>query len=268
MKKLTIFILILTLFISVVSINGNEVHAQKIKWGKITVDDEIDWGKIQIKKNVYSYKLKGNKLVRNEKKVKKGKEYAVKEFDFRKIGNKYLNLYKVGKNLYIAKSKNVKYTYLSKEIRNKLVGNGTLQGTITWQYNKYIGTKPDVGANVIAFPKWNLEFISMNDLTLSAESPSYAKKKGIYTTKVDGFGNYNLTLPAGGYYILIKSAKTTRNPNDQLDDNVLNTIVSCTDGFIDTNNFGLYWYNSISEEIHITKGETYTLSKDWGYTYF
>lgn len=268
MKKLTLFMLMLTLFISVVSIGGNEAHAQKIKWGKITIDDETDWGKIQIKKNVYSYKLKGNKLVRNEKQVKKGKEYAVKEFDFRKINNKYLNLYKVGKNLYIAKSKNVKYTYLSKEIRNKLVGNGTLQGSITWQYNKYIGTKPDIGAKVIAFPKWRLEWISIEDLALSAESPSYAKGKGIYSTKVDGFGNYTLALPSGEYYILIRSLKTTRNPNEQLNTNVMETISLCTYGFSETNSFGLYLFNSMSEEIYITKGETYTISKDWGYTYF
>lgn len=267
MKKLTIFILMLTLFISVVSINGNEVHAQKIKWGKITIDDEKAYGKIKINEDTVSYKLKNKKMIKNKKKLKKGKEYPVYNNDYYNVGKKSIELFKIGKNLYVQTSEKAEYDPLTKEIRNKLVGNGTLQGSITWQYNTYIGTRPDTGADVIAFQKWEAQKISITDLVAILNGKEDGSDYGIYYTQVDGFGRYSLPLASGKYTILIRSRKTTRDYKEPISENVEKTMKTYIPDFKSTD-LAMYFYNHLVKDVKITKGETYTISKDWGYTYF
>lgn len=273
MKKLIGFILISVLFISVVSIGDNEVHAEKFKWGKVTIDDETSWGKVQIKKNTSVYKKSGKNFVKvKNKTLKKGEEYGVfKVLYNKKINKKKVNLIKLYGNSYVIKNKNVKYLILTPEVRNKLVGNGTLQGSITWQYNKFIGTKPDINAHIIAFPKQYFSQTRIDYLALSSTSPSYAKNAGFFSTTVNGFGNYTLPLPSGKYYILIKSHNTTRNSNESIDNYVKSIMKKNVVDFTTNSNiydFGLNNYNHDIWEIEIKKGEIIDISKDWGYTYF
>lgn len=267
MKKLTLFLLISVLFISAISICDNEAHAEKFKWGKVTIDDEKAYGKIKINEATISYKLKGKKVIKNKKKLKKGKEYPVYDNAYYNVGKKSIELFKIGKNLYVQTNENAEYDPLLRKTRNKLVGSGTLQGNITWQYNRYIGTKPDVGSYVIAFSKWEPSTLSTSDLVSMLNEGSANAEYGIYFTQVDGFGNYSLPLASGKYDILIISMKTTRDYNQPVPDNVVNMMNKYLYDFKSTD-LGLNLSNHLIKYITITKGETYTLSKDWGYTYF
>lgn len=82
---------------------------------------------------------------------------------------------------------------------------GKLSGNLTWQYNKAIGTKPDVGAKAIIIPKNFERTDDMYLLKLDALTLSF-NNYGIYSAKADGYGKYIIDdIPIGDYYILLVS---------------------------------------------------------------
>lgn len=148
---------------------------------------------------------------------------------------------------------------------------GKIKGTITWQYNEFIGTKPDVGAKIALIPanltkntgpKHEIYFFA---LTLSSNSP---ETTGIYTTKANGYGEYEMNdVPAGEYYILIVSQKTrsdlTINKWDAL---ILQEIFSEDEWKVLQLNLKLNKYEF--EKIEIKENKVIDVSHDFGYTYF
>lgn len=267
MKKLTLFLIISVLFISVLSFGDNEAHAEKFKWGKVTIDDEKAYGKVKIKNNVPSYKIKNKKMVKNKTKLKKGKEYAVYSDGVitQSNGDKNIDTFKIGENLY-TDNKNVKYYPLDRNTRSKLVGNGTLQGTVTWEH-RFKGTKPDIRARIVAFPKWRFNKISSKDFEYGAVFSQQAKNKGFYSTLADDYGNYTLTLPTGEYYILIKSNNTIRNYKATVDELIIETVNVNINNTFDENSYAIGLANVYAQEIEIAKGEIINISKDWERNY-
>lgn len=70
---------------------------------------------------------------------------------------------------------------------------GSLSGNVYWKYNDYVGNKPDAGSEVFLY-----------DTTFTTEL-------GKATTDVQG--NWKLeNIPAGYYYLLIRSNNTTNSP--------------------------------------------------------
>lgn len=101
-----------------------------------------------------------------------------------------------------------------------------IRGVITYFFNEHQGNKPDLGAEVFAVdtakcPKYNSDIAFQYDLaTLKTDKGDDFKAidtKNALNNKeiidspdankatVDGAGNYSLDLPAGTYYVLIRS---------------------------------------------------------------
>ena len=86
------------------------------------------------------------------------------------------------------------------------VGTCTIRGNVVWQYNRYVGTKADVGAKVLLLRRFEpkLELMPLLDET--------DRDKGVYVTEVDLLGKYEIgDLPPGSYDLLVLSKNTTRN---------------------------------------------------------
>lgn len=146
-------------------------------------------------------------------------------------------------------------------------GNGSIKGVITWQYNNFVGTKPDNGANIVLISK-NKDKNSDNvAFTLTLKQNPNGKNE-IYTAEADGYGNYEMDdVPVGQYYLLIKSNKT--NSNMTIDDNtasILQGLFSENDWNKLQNTLKLNKYLLKTEEIKTNK--TIIESYDFGYTYF
>ncbi len=89
---------------------------------------------------------------------------------------------------------------------------GSLTGVITYQYNKYIGTRPDVGAKILLvqtnhIPTKN-DYLNIGMMRNYKERPDLSDPT-VYSVEADGMGNYYFdNIPAGEYYMLIESQKT------------------------------------------------------------
>lgn len=148
---------------------------------------------------------------------------------------------------------------------------GNLTGTITYQYNKYIGTKADVGAGILLVQTNHVPLISDNGTFLSFQEIGFDDPM-IHWTKVDGFGNYYLdNIPAGYYYLLVLSEETNESPemeeaNKGLAENYLKGKI--TDEALDRLKLNLSLNSFEFEIIEIKENQTTRFSHDFGYTYY
>jgi len=143
---------------------------------------------------------------------------------------------------------------------------GNIKGTITWQYNRYIGTKADTGARIALIPK-NLDKNLDNSFFCSVISQIPQGKDGIYTGKADGYGYYEINdVPIGQYYLLLVSRNTFSSGNIYgWDANTLKSVFSENDYSSLELNLKIYKYKFTT--IEIKKDKTITESHDFGYTY-
>ena len=157
-----------------------------------------------------------------------------------------------------------------KKIQSKVYSSkhtGSVTGVITWQYNKYVGTKADVGAQVFLIQK--------NKLPLEEDSSTFwgfhTDDPTVLSTTVDGMGNYYFdNVPAGDYYILIISKATTAMP--AIAELECTLVTSCLKGLVATKGLEvitdrLALYNGYIDDVTVENGKTVRISKDWGYTY-
>lgn len=91
---------------------------------------------------------------------------------------------------------------------------GTVKGCITYQYNEAIGTRGDVGADILLIPNdlpdGSLDII--NAITF------INLPEGCLHAEADGYGNYILQdVPVGKYVIVIRSKNTRCKENTMLD---------------------------------------------------
>ncbi|MDX1806603.1 MAG: S-layer homology domain-containing protein [Paenisporosarcina sp.] len=147
-------------------------------------------------------------------------------------------------------------------------GVGTVKGSVTWQYNDFIGTKPDVGAKVFLIPN-GFKHTNFTDLNLFTMIGSIPKLSNLHYAKVDGFGYYELNdVPAGDYTIIITSKNTTRNPDSDI------MVKLVLEKLLGPTNYALFelfnlkinkheWYS-----IEVKKDRTLNVSKDFGNTYY
>ncbi len=145
---------------------------------------------------------------------------------------------------------------------------GSVNGLITYQYNRYIGTRADVGAKVMLVQANHipLAFDSLNFLVISSYDDPL-----IYSTTVDGNGNFYFdNIPSGEYYLIVKGKNTNESPaitelnissaklylNGKISNEALENLIL---------NIELYSFDI--EKIKVERGQTVRYSKDWGYTY-
>ncbi|MDB5042233.1 MAG: hypothetical protein JWN27_2959 [Candidatus Eremiobacteraeota bacterium] len=100
---------------------------------------------------------------------------------------------------------------------------GSAVGLLTWQYNDFVGTKPDVGASACLIPLRATKVVAddakgvMLDAHLGIDTT--INKYGWVCGKADGSGAVNLdAVPPGTYTALVISEKTTRNFKAPLSD--------------------------------------------------
>ncbi len=148
---------------------------------------------------------------------------------------------------------------------------GTVKGLITWQYNDFVGTKPDVGATVFLLPSSCSNKIKDEDAVsyfLGTKAPS-----GFYYAKANGNGNYEIpNVKAGQYTAVIISKNTNRNVLEETDIDFLKEYI-LTDFFSKdkveyfcTVNINIHQF--VNKDIKVEPKTTLDLSNDFGNTYF
>lgn len=149
-------------------------------------------------------------------------------------------------------------------IRNK---TGNIKGSITWQYNSLIGTKPDTGAKIALIPK-NLKPLANNEFFCLLIRQNPQGKNGIYTTNADGYGNYEIQdIPINNYYLLIISNNTKSDLKIQSYDKQRLQYLFTEKGW---NNLkvNLKLGKIELKEVQIKENKTINKSCDFGHTYF
>lgn len=146
---------------------------------------------------------------------------------------------------------------------------GNIKGTITWQWNAYIGTKPDVNARVflipVGFDKLSLTQQEVNDYVLTGKIPA---KTDLFYKNVDGFGKYEINgIPSGKYVIIVVSKNTTRNTAEKIPDAEANLIKSLIRDYSLAEKSWLTMNKHKVETITITANQTLDYSTDFGYTW-
>ena len=153
---------------------------------------------------------------------------------------------------------------------------GSVSGNITYYYNKYKGNVPDTDSNVILIPK---------DGTANAMPTlkSYVEWKmihilngnqyKIYSTKVDGTGQFSFSnIPIGEYIIFIISKGTTSGSGFDNKSAYATSISGIVSNYVNSENakylgesVGFQKYNS--DSIIIRKDTNTIYSYDFGITY-
>jgi len=144
-----------------------------------------------------------------------------------------------------------------------------LEGVITWQYNDFIGTKPDVGAKIFLIPRdfnpTNFKQIDLEGYSMIGIAP---KNSNLFYTEANGYGNYKLkNIPVGEYILVVSSKKTTRDPDGEviIEDILKERLGKAYDQFF-LFNVGDY-KNYTWSFIEVQKNETIEFSHDFGYSY-
>ncbi len=151
------------------------------------------------------------------------------------------------------------------------IKTGSVEGNITWQYNKYVGTKADTGAYVALIPiEGNTKEKDNNSFAMLRDTNG---ENGIYSAKVDGMGEYFIDdVPVGKYLVLIVSRNTTEG--DRFDDeeawlqwtsDIFSPLISDTD--LKTLQLMIGYKSWHFYTIEIKEGKIKRISHDFGYTY-
>lgn len=260
MKKIFISFLTAILLITL-SLTPTSVKAETT-WGKIELKKDMI-GKVKILKNTSSYKIV-NKKLKKIATLKKGKEYGVYSY-----AKTYGGIYKIGSNKYVKKSSSIKYYKVPKALQDELIGTGTVEGDITWQYNRYIGTKPDVGAKIFLIPiDFDPKKFKQHDLEIYSIIGSPPDNSYLYYGKTSGYGSYEISdVRTGKYLLVVSSHDTRRNPNEEvyIEDELKERLGKAYETFYQ---FNVGYFNNYHwKTIEVKKNGTVNYSHDFGYTY-
>lgn len=146
---------------------------------------------------------------------------------------------------------------------------GSLKGTITWQYNDFVGTKPDVNAKILLI-RTDFDKNTITDVEEGVFAIGLApKNSGLFAGKANGYGNYEIgNLPVGEYHIMIVSAQTTRDimlPVDEYPITKLKPYIQKWDEFLSLSLMDKKYHVAT---ITIEEGQTLDFSHDFGNTFF
>lgn len=156
----------------------------------------------------------------------------------------------------------------------KTIQYGSVSGNVTYYYNKFIGHRGDTGAVVVLIPKdGKAKNLNTTDSMIYQSNSENYKKYGVYTTKVDGAGQYALqNIPTGNYIAVIVSKETTSGGWFDDEQNYYNGIrnevsaylsSSMTEAVVETVSFHKYTVSNIT----IRNNYNTILSYDFGTTY-
>lgn len=145
---------------------------------------------------------------------------------------------------------------------------GKVEGTITWQYNNFIGTKGDVGAHVFLVRKPFDQTTAHLDPTKGKEFSGGLitvsdEDHGLFGAEADGFGKYSFdAVPPGEYAVFVFSSKTRPGPDDVYTNACKQEFGTFFQSFV----FALA--KSYCTSVTVKSAGTSTVSHDFGNTYF
>lgn len=152
----------------------------------------------------------------------------------------------------------------------KVQKKGKVVVTVTWQYNKYVGTKPDTGATVILIPKTykqklKVDYVNL-DLWAGVAVKEQLSQDGIFIETVNGQGRAVFNrVPVGQYTCAIQSKNTKAyQERAELTVNIMKYYFEC-------NGFGTEVYSKIIEnfktkDVTVDEGDEIEVSHDFGNT--
>lgn len=147
---------------------------------------------------------------------------------------------------------------------------GKLKGTITWQYNKFVGTKGDVAAKIYIIPKdFKVDSISVDEEKSYFSFGMTPKNTNLFYAEADGYGNYEVDgIPPGEYYVFIISQSTRRDLTQPLGEYTKSFLAQVArDLDKDGLTFNTKLYKHTIKSIQIRTGITSNVSHDFGNTY-
>lgn len=151
----------------------------------------------------------------------------------------------------------------SRESATQTGGHGGVEGTITWQYNDFVGTKGDTGAQVVLIRQPMTESLSgVEDYHLSSigSGLAFSFKDRIYVAEADGYGHYSLSdIPIGEYLAVIVSDNTR-----MFDEDVY--MRDCKVRLAPHVKTLRFFYKAHCRQITVSAGKTLRLSHDFGNT--
>lgn len=147
---------------------------------------------------------------------------------------------------------------------------GALKGTITWQYNDFVGTKPDVNAKIFLIRKdFDINTITDMEEKLFISIEAAPKGSGLYTAKANGYGNYEIgNVPVGEYYIIVVSGKTHRDIRQPVDEYFTSIFTPYVRNWEDFTLLSLGTNKYEFSLITIEENQTLDFSHDFGYTFY
>ena len=163
--------------------------------------------------------------------------------------------------------------YLITALRYDTSKTGSLTGVITYQYNDFVGTKADVGADVMLVQTNHVPQETDDGIftVFLADSAFPGDDPTIYSTEVDGMGNYYFDdIPAGEYYILIRSKNTNMSPQKAqwvygwISDYLQNKI---SPEALETLSLWVHTQSHQISTVNILPNKTARFSHDFGNTY-
>lgn len=147
-------------------------------------------------------------------------------------------------------------------------GYGDIKGTITYQYNQFIGSRGDVGAEVILINKnttpGSINFDPHYGMTGKFTTNS---STDLYRLTVNGTGHYEVnSIPAGEYVIVIKSkgANAYTGFVDPGFDNLIKPLFDSSYNLF-RYDYTVMWKHLV-DTITITPNVTLDYSYDFGYS--
>lgn len=155
---------------------------------------------------------------------------------------------------------------------------GSINGNITYYYNKFKGNVSDTGSLVLLIPMDGTALKApavssyVNWLIPSIINEKYNEYK-IYEAKVDGMGTYSLqNIPVGKYKIIITSNNTTSKSAFDNKEDYITSIQSLINDVLSSKNANLLGQSVglskvLIDEIEIAKDQNTIFSHDFGITY-
>ena len=153
---------------------------------------------------------------------------------------------------------------------NVIVKTGTIEGTITYKYNNYIGNKPDVGARLFLIPtnipKKSIEYA---DLITSGIILSDKRPAGLLQTETDGNGKYKFNqVPVGEYFLLVRSHETNTHLDAGYSQGSLLSIWDYLNAVSEsTKESRIEQKIEVFDKIVVSENDALTYSHDFGITY-
>ncbi len=152
------------------------------------------------------------------------------------------------------------------------IAYGRVYGQLTYQYNKFVGTRGDNGATVMLIP-YNNE-VKNYDNHKAAMLLSGTYDSGIIVKECDGYGNFDFgnSVPVGKYILVAISDNTTSAQRFD-DEEFWKFLIDGSFGnlFSDDDRETLYTFVGFSdwtfEILTIEEGDSINFTHDYGYTY-